>query len=165
MPKTEEARGGRYTRSPETAQRDSRCAELRAKGWTYRAIAVDMDIHVGSAYDAVQRALRAIVEEPAEEVAPGAGPPRHPLRRRHEGAGAEPRHGVPQQGRRPRRPAAGGRRAGAPGHRPAAEDPGTPGAPTRPVPAARAGVVRPTPPGCSSADFTPRASGRRSEVG
>ncbi|MGH8965824.1 MAG: hypothetical protein ACRDXB_10920, partial [Actinomycetes bacterium] len=60
---------GRFTRSPDTAQRDARAAELRGRGNSYRAIASELGYQSpASAHEAVQRALAAIVEEPAQDV-------------------------------------------------------------------------------------------------
>jgi hypothetical protein len=59
---------GGFTRTPETAQRDADAARLRGRGWSYRRIAAELGIDVHTAHDAVQRALKAIVEEPAQEV-------------------------------------------------------------------------------------------------
>ncbi len=59
---------GKYTRSPDTAERDAEAARLRARGWSYRRIASELKISPASAYEAVQRTLKAIVEEPAAEV-------------------------------------------------------------------------------------------------
>ncbi len=59
---------GKFARSPETAERDAHAAELRRRGYSYRAIAADMGVTPGAAHVAVQRALRAIVEEPAQDV-------------------------------------------------------------------------------------------------
>lgn len=59
---------GQFIRTPETAQRDADAADLRAKGWTYRRIAEHFSVDVHSAYDMVQRALLAIVKEPAENL-------------------------------------------------------------------------------------------------
>jgi hypothetical protein len=57
---------GKYIRSPETAERDAYAASLRAKGYSYRAIAEDMGVDPTAAHDAVQRALKAVIQEPAE---------------------------------------------------------------------------------------------------
>lgn len=67
---TEATRGadGKYIRSPETAERDAYAASLRAKGYSYRAIAEDMGVDPTTAHEAVQRALRAVVQEPAEDA-------------------------------------------------------------------------------------------------
>lgn len=67
---TDPTRGGdgRYTRSTETAERDAEAARLRSRGWSYRRIATELQIDVATAHAAVQRALRAIVEEPAADV-------------------------------------------------------------------------------------------------
>jgi hypothetical protein len=60
---------GRYVATEETARRDAEAARLRSKGWAYRRIAAEMgyESHT-SAMDAVQRALDAIREEPAQQV-------------------------------------------------------------------------------------------------
>ncbi|MFI9200172.1 hypothetical protein [Streptomyces sp. NPDC053048] len=65
-----QARGGdgKWIYTPEAARRDAEAAELRAKGWHYRRIAEHLGIDVHTAHQAVQRALKAIVQEPAEEV-------------------------------------------------------------------------------------------------
>ncbi len=67
---TDPTRGGngRFTRTVETATRDRQAAELRSKGWAYRDIARELNIDVATAHRAVERALRAIVEEPAQDV-------------------------------------------------------------------------------------------------
>jgi len=59
---------GRFTRSIETAERDAEAARLRARGLSYRAIAARMGVDVSTAHAAVQRALKATVEEPAADV-------------------------------------------------------------------------------------------------
>jgi sigma-70-like protein len=59
---------GKYTRNPETARRDASAVALRAQGHSYRDIAAVLDVSVSNAYQAVQRALRAIIEEPASEL-------------------------------------------------------------------------------------------------
>jgi len=60
---------GRYVRTPETAARDARAAELRAKGWTYREIANELGYaQRRSVYEAVQRVLKEVIKEPAEAV-------------------------------------------------------------------------------------------------
>lgn len=67
----QDARSGRgqYVRTPETAARDARAAELRAQGWTFRAIAAELGFASGSrAQDASRRALRDIVQGPAEKL-------------------------------------------------------------------------------------------------
>lgn len=60
---------GRFTRTPETAERDAQAARLRARGMSYPRIAAELGYadHTG-AWHAVQRALRATVAEPAAEV-------------------------------------------------------------------------------------------------
>lgn len=59
---------GKFTRDAETAERDAEAARLRSRGWSYRRIAAELDLSVSNAHAAVQRALRAIVEEPAQDV-------------------------------------------------------------------------------------------------
>jgi len=59
---------GRFTRSPDTAERDAEAARLRARGQSYRAIGEALGISQGSAHDAVQRALRATVAEAAADA-------------------------------------------------------------------------------------------------
>lgn len=59
---------GKFTRTPETAERDARAAELRGRGWSYRKIAAELDLTVSNAHAAVQRALQATVAEAAAEV-------------------------------------------------------------------------------------------------
>ncbi|MEV6181341.1 hypothetical protein [Streptomyces sp. NPDC052015] len=60
---------GRFIRDPETAAKDARAAELRARGWSYRRIATELgyDAHT-SAMDAVQRAIRDACAGPAKAV-------------------------------------------------------------------------------------------------
>lgn len=60
---------GKFTRSIDTAQRDADAARLRARGLTYEQIANELGYaDRKNAYNAVERALRATVEEPAAEV-------------------------------------------------------------------------------------------------
>lgn len=59
---------GTYARTRKTAERDAEAADLRAKGWTYRRIATHLGVDVHSAFDMVDRALKAIVKEPAENL-------------------------------------------------------------------------------------------------
>jgi hypothetical protein len=62
-------RNGRYQRSVNTAQRDAQAAELRSRGLSYRQIAAEMGYRsVRSAQEAVTRALKEIVEDPANDV-------------------------------------------------------------------------------------------------
>jgi hypothetical protein len=70
---TEETPGrgksGRFERTIETAERDAEAARLKSRCLGYREIAEQLGFaNEGSAYKAVQRALKAIVQEPAEEV-------------------------------------------------------------------------------------------------
>lgn len=67
---TERTRGpdGRYIRELATAERDAEAARLRSRGMSYRAIATDLGVEVAAAHAAVQRALAAVVAEPAADV-------------------------------------------------------------------------------------------------
>ena len=68
MPK---ARGGngRYTRTADTAERDAAACRLRTQGLSYRAIATQLGMAGPSnAHQAVERALKATVAEPADQV-------------------------------------------------------------------------------------------------
>lgn len=60
---------GKYAANVTAAQRAAQAAQLRSKGWSYRAIAAELGMSsVASAHKAVARALKAIVEEPATAV-------------------------------------------------------------------------------------------------
>lgn len=59
---------GEYIRTPETAARDARAAELRAQGWTYPQIGEALGIDKSNARQACRRALREIVQGPAEKL-------------------------------------------------------------------------------------------------
>lgn len=59
---------GRYDRDPETVKRDAQAAALRAKSWTYQQIGDHLGITRQSAHEAVQRALRDTLAEPAADV-------------------------------------------------------------------------------------------------
>lgn len=60
---------GHYIRTPETAERDARAAQLRAEGRTFQQIADELGYSdKKSAHDAVRRALREIVKGPAEKL-------------------------------------------------------------------------------------------------
>ncbi|MEZ3180787.1 hypothetical protein KYY02_19465 [Streptomyces pimonensis] len=60
---------GRYIRTPEHATRDARAAQLRAEGWTLQQIADELGYSdKSSARLAIQRALREIVQGPAEQL-------------------------------------------------------------------------------------------------
>jgi hypothetical protein len=59
----------RFARNPATAAIEARAAELRAKGWTYPQIAKELGYGSrGAARDAVQRAVRQVIEGPAEQL-------------------------------------------------------------------------------------------------
>jgi hypothetical protein len=59
----------RFARNPETAKREAQAAELRAQGWTYPQIAEALGYGSrGAARQAVQRAVRQIIEGPAEKL-------------------------------------------------------------------------------------------------
>ncbi|MCX5522209.1 hypothetical protein OG342_04915 [Streptomyces bobili] len=63
------AGNGRYIRTPATAQKDARAAELRAQGWSFPRIAAELGYgNRSSAQDAVERAIADITREPAEAV-------------------------------------------------------------------------------------------------
>jgi len=60
---------GQFTRTLQTAQQDAECARLRSAGLTYQAIAENVGLsHRSLARQAVERALLAVVAEPAEEL-------------------------------------------------------------------------------------------------
>ncbi|WP_431897904.1 hypothetical protein [Nonomuraea sp. bgisy101] len=60
---------GQFTRSPDTAARDAEACRLRAQNLSYQDIADRLGYaSKSSAHDAVQRALKATVQEPADEV-------------------------------------------------------------------------------------------------
>jgi hypothetical protein len=60
---------GKFVRTPQTARRDAEAAELRAQGLSSREIAEQLGFaDKGEAHHAVQRALLAIVKEPAEKL-------------------------------------------------------------------------------------------------
>jgi hypothetical protein len=60
---------GKYVRTTATAERDAAAAELRAQGRKYDEIAAELGFaDRGEAHHAVQRALQAIVREPAERL-------------------------------------------------------------------------------------------------
>lgn len=69
MAKQRNAGNGRYEKGYEAAQRDAEAARLRTRHWTYQQIADELGYASrGAAYDGVQRALQAVVREPAEEL-------------------------------------------------------------------------------------------------
>ncbi|GAA3470402.1 hypothetical protein [Nonomuraea roseola] len=60
---------GQFTRDPDTAARDAEACRLRTQNLSYQDIADQLGYaSKSSAYDAVQRALKATVQEPAEEL-------------------------------------------------------------------------------------------------
>ena len=59
---------GRFDRDPDTAARDAEATRLRSRGWTYQRIADELGISKASAHDAVQRALRDTLTEPADDA-------------------------------------------------------------------------------------------------
>jgi hypothetical protein len=59
---------GRFDRDPATVKRDAEAAALRAKSWTYQAIADHLGLSKSAAFEAVQRALADTLAEPAEQV-------------------------------------------------------------------------------------------------
>lgn len=59
----------RFARNPATAANDARAAELRAQGWTYQRIADELGYATKTgALDAVRRAVREVVQGPAERL-------------------------------------------------------------------------------------------------
>src|SRR5690606_28804166 len=60
---------GLYERNLASAERDAQAARLRAQHWTYQQIADELGYPDKSvAYRAVQRALKAAIREPGEEL-------------------------------------------------------------------------------------------------
>lgn len=60
---------GRYARDPRTATRDARACRLRAQNYTYEQIAKELGfVDRGHARKSVQRGLKDITREPAEEL-------------------------------------------------------------------------------------------------
>lgn len=60
---------GRYERTLASAERDAQAARLRAQHWTYQQIADELGYSDKiAAYRAVQRALKAAIREPGEEL-------------------------------------------------------------------------------------------------
>lgn len=60
---------GKFVASVETAERDAQACRLRSQGWTYEDIARELGYaNSGCAYTGTQRAMLAIVQEPAEEL-------------------------------------------------------------------------------------------------
>ncbi|KOG21795.1 hypothetical protein [Streptomyces viridochromogenes] len=59
----------RFARNPARAALDARAAELRAQGWTYQRIADELGYATKTgALDAVRRAVREVVQGPAERL-------------------------------------------------------------------------------------------------
>lgn len=60
---------GKYIRTIADAERDAKAARLRARGWSYSRIAVELGYtDKGNAYHAVQRILVETIAEPAAEL-------------------------------------------------------------------------------------------------
>lgn len=59
---------GKYARGLREAERDATAARLRTQGWSYRAIAEELGTTISNAHDSVQRALKEVVQEPAESA-------------------------------------------------------------------------------------------------
>lgn len=60
---------GRFLPSLETAERDAKACRLRSDGYTYPDIARELGYaSPGAAYNGVQRAMLAVLQEPAEEL-------------------------------------------------------------------------------------------------
>lgn len=67
--KSSRSTDGRFVKSVETAKRDAEAAQLRADGKTYDQIAAELGFSDRSlARRSVERALAAIVQEPADEL-------------------------------------------------------------------------------------------------
>lgn len=59
----------RFARNPATVQNDARAAELRSQGWTYQQIADELGYSTKTgAIDAVRRAVREVIQGPAEKL-------------------------------------------------------------------------------------------------
>ena len=63
-----QARTTKGVRTTEQAELDAEAARMRSRSMSYRQIGAAMGCDGKTAYDRVQRALRAIVQEPAEAV-------------------------------------------------------------------------------------------------
>lgn len=59
---------GRYTKSLEGAERDAEAARLHAAGLSYREVGEQLGLTKWAALRAVQRAVRAVVQDAGEEV-------------------------------------------------------------------------------------------------
>jgi len=59
---------GKFARGLPEAERDARAAALRTQGWGYRAIAEEMGLTLSGAHDAVQRALKEVIQDAGEEA-------------------------------------------------------------------------------------------------
>lgn len=59
---------GRHIRTLPQVERDAWAAQQRGLGRSYRAIAADLGIAVSSCHEAVQRAFRDTLKEPAEQA-------------------------------------------------------------------------------------------------
>lgn len=61
-------RKGQFIKTLEGAERDAHAARLRSQGYGYPEIGEQLGITKASAYEAVQRALKEVVQEAAEDV-------------------------------------------------------------------------------------------------
>lgn len=59
---------GEFIRDPETVKRDAEAARLRSRSQSYTQIGATLGISRQQAFEAVQRAMRDIIAEPAEAV-------------------------------------------------------------------------------------------------
>ncbi|MFD8075820.1 hypothetical protein ACFV3E_24585 [Streptomyces sp. NPDC059718] len=59
---------GKFRRTTETAEREAKACDLFNRGYSYRRIAKELKCDLRTAYDDVQNAMRAIIEEPAKEA-------------------------------------------------------------------------------------------------
>ena len=63
-----QAKQGTFLRSPDQIVTDNRAADMRSLGWTYQQIGDQLGVTRQAAHQAVQRAIRDIPKEGAEEV-------------------------------------------------------------------------------------------------
>ena len=74
---------GNFIRTPGQVDHDAHAAQLRGQGLSYRAIAAELGVSVSSAHQAVARAFRDTLTEPAEQA---RAVQRARLERAHEAA-------------------------------------------------------------------------------
>lgn len=59
---------GKFARTINTAERDAEAARMRARGHTYRQIAIHLGVDVAAAHEMVKRVLAETVAEAADDV-------------------------------------------------------------------------------------------------